>query len=57
MSRRDPIDSYHHDAGKGSAPRPVNRRAYDENWDRIFGRKTPEPNTDGKEPDHANTKG
>lgn len=27
-------------AGKGSAPRPIpDRKGYEENWDRIFGKK------------------
>lgn len=55
MSRKDPIDSYHHEAGKGSAPRPINREAYEQNWDRIFGKKQSDP--DGKEQQHANTQG
>ena len=25
--------------GKGSDPRPTNRKKYEENWDRIFGKK------------------
>ena len=30
--------------GKGSTPRPIpNRKEYEENWDRIFGKKKPEP--------------
>jgi hypothetical protein len=48
MSRRDPIDSYHHDAGKGHAPRPCDQQRYAENYDRIFGGKNP-----GKEQEHA----
>lgn len=54
--KSDPIDSYHHEAGKGSIPRPVNREAYEQNWDRIFGQKS-QPKTDGKEQQHANTQG
>lgn len=26
--------------GKGSKPRPVNKKRFDENWDRIFGSKS-----------------
>lgn len=26
--------------GKGSAPRKVDKKKFDENWDRIFGKKT-----------------
>ena len=25
--------------GKGSRPRPVDKKKFDENWDRIFGKK------------------
>lgn len=25
--------------GKGSAPRPINKAKFDDNWDRIFGKK------------------
>lgn len=25
--------------GKGSKPRPVDKRKFDENWDKIFGKK------------------
>jgi hypothetical protein len=25
--------------GKGSAPRPVDKKKFDENWERIFGKK------------------
>ncbi len=28
--------------GKGSAPRPTNKRRFDENYENIFGKKTPE---------------
>jgi len=27
------------DGGKGSAPRPVDKKKFDDGWDRIFGRK------------------
>ena len=37
--KSDPIDNYHHDAGKGSIYRPANRERFDSNWDRIFGKK------------------
>ena len=37
--KSDPIDTYHHDAGKGSVPRPSNHKQYKNNYDRIFGRK------------------
>ena len=29
-------------AGKGSARRPTDRKKFDENYDRIFGKKKPE---------------
>jgi len=29
------------EAGKGSSPRPVNKRAYDQGYLRIFGKKCP----------------
>lgn len=28
--------------GKGSKPRPVDKKKFDENWDRIFGNKKKE---------------
>jgi hypothetical protein len=37
--KADPIDSYHHDAGKGSIYRPSNRERFDANWDRIFAKE------------------
>ena len=27
------------DGGKGSAPRPVDKKKFDDGWDRIFGKK------------------
>jgi hypothetical protein len=40
MSKKmDPIDTYHHDAGKGSIPRPTNHEQYKSNYDLIFGKK------------------
>ena len=35
------------DGGKGSAPRPysVDRKTFEENWDKIFGKKKVEDNT------------
>lgn len=33
------------DGGKGSMPRPIpNRKQYEENWDRIFGKNQKENN-------------
>lgn len=32
-------DHYVHDAGKGSRPRPVDQQKYNDNYDRIFGKK------------------
>lgn len=29
--------------GKGSKPRPVDKKKFDENWDRIFGKKKEDP--------------
>ena len=37
--KSDPIDTYHHDAGKGCIYRPANRERFDSNWDLIFGKK------------------
>jgi hypothetical protein len=37
--KSDPIDTYHHEAGKGCIYRPSNREKFDSNWDQIFGRK------------------
>lgn len=39
--KSDPIDNYHHEAGKGSVPRPINHELYKTNYDRIFGPKEP----------------
>jgi hypothetical protein len=47
MSKKDPIDSYHHEAGKGARPRPVDREKFENNWDKIFGKK--------KETEHEST--
>lgn len=30
-------------AGKGSRQRPVDKKKFDENWDRIFKKKEPQP--------------
>ena len=37
--KSDPIDTYHHDAGKGCIYRPTNSNKFDSNWDLIFGKK------------------
>jgi len=37
--KSDPVDNYHHEAGKGSVYRPSNSEQFDLNWDRIFGKK------------------
>lgn len=34
------------DGGKGSAPRPVDKKKFDDGWDRIFGKKKEEPKND-----------
>lgn len=34
-------DHFVHDTGKGSRQRPVDKKKFDENWDRIFGRVPP----------------
>lgn len=35
--------------GKGSSPRPIpDPKSYEENWDRIFGKKQPEPRKDAE---------
>jgi hypothetical protein len=36
------------DGGKGSTPRPVDQKKYNDNWDRIFGKKDKEPKDDSK---------
>jgi hypothetical protein len=33
------MDNRRHSAGKGDSPRPVDRKKWSENWDRIFGKK------------------
>ena len=30
------------EAGKGSKPRPVDKKKFDDNWERIFGKKKEE---------------
>lgn len=36
------------DGGKGSAPRPIpDRKKFEENWDRIFGKKGKDENRPG----------
>ena len=37
--KSDPINTYHHDAGKGCIYRPTNSDKFDSNWDLIFGKK------------------
>lgn len=37
--KSDPIDNYHHDAGKGCIYRPTNSEKFHSNWDLIFGKK------------------
>lgn len=39
-ARTDPIDSFHHEAGKGHIQRPSNHEKYSKNYDLIFGSKT-----------------
>lgn len=34
-------DHFVHDTGKGSRQRPVDKKKFDENWDRIFKKETP----------------
>lgn len=38
------------DGGKGSAPRPVDKKKFDENWDLIFGKKKKEEPKDESKP-------
>jgi len=38
------------DGGKGSAPRPVDKKKFDENWDLIFGKKKEEPKDEDVKP-------
>ena len=35
------MENRRHNAGKGDSYRPVDRKKWDENWDRIFGKKKP----------------
>ena len=37
--KSDPIDTYHHDAGKGSIYRPSDRERFYANWDNIFSKE------------------
>lgn len=39
MSKSDPIDNFHHEAGKGSVPRPTNHEQYKSNYELIWGKK------------------
>ena len=43
------------DGGKGSSPRPfsVDKKTFDNNWDKIFGKKTPQEMDDAKAEDEA----
>ena len=43
------------DGGKGSSPRPysVDKQTFDNNWDKIFGKKTPQEIDDAKAEDEA----
>lgn len=36
--------------GKGSKPRPVNKKKFDENWDKIFGKKSDDKDKDVHQP-------
>ena len=48
--KSDPIDTYHHDAGKGSVYRATDRERFDANWDKIFGRPVPDPSESRQDP-------
>jgi len=37
------------DGGKGSKQRPTDKKKFDENYDRIFGKKKDEQKTEGKQ--------
>lgn len=43
------------DGGKGSSPRPfsVDQKTYEDNWNKIFGNKTPKEVDDAKAEDEA----
>ena len=43
------------DGGKGSSPRPfsVDKQTFDDNWNKIFGKKTPQEIDDAKAEDEA----
>lgn len=43
------------DGGKGSSPRPysVDKETFNSNWDKIFGKKTPQEIDDAKAEDEA----
>lgn len=41
------------DAGKGSTQRPTDKQKFDENYDKIFGNKTPQEIDDAKAEDDA----
>jgi hypothetical protein len=36
------------EAGKGSIPRPVDPQKFNDNWDKIFGKKQPQPSKEKK---------
>jgi hypothetical protein len=42
-------------SGKGSKPRPLSvpRKQFDENWERIFGKKKAKKNKEAKKPTHS----
>jgi len=52
--KSDPIDTYHHDAGKGSIYRPTNSERFHSNWDLIFGKK--DQNDPNQKPNSGETK-
>jgi hypothetical protein len=52
--KSDPIDTYHHDAGKGCIYRPTNSEKFDSNWDLIFGKK--DQNDPNQKPNQGETK-
>lgn len=43
------------DGGKGSSPRPysVSKEQFDNNWEKIFGKKTPQERDDARAEDDA----
>lgn len=50
-----PMDDMSGQAGKGDSYRPVDQKKWDENWERIFGKKKGKPDRSSKKPKNKNS--